>query len=48
MIIKIIKNWYFENIYRDESKNILYVNAYFYLSLEKLIVSHMSIYNFDD
>jgi hypothetical protein len=39
MIIKIIKSWYFEYNYRDESKNILYTNVYFYLLVEKLIVS---------
>jgi hypothetical protein len=27
MIVKIIKNLYFENIHRDESNNILYANV---------------------
>jgi hypothetical protein len=48
MIVKIIKNWYFENIHREESKNILYANVYFYLLVKKLTVSHMSMNNFDD
>jgi hypothetical protein len=40
MIVKGIKNWYFENTPRDKSKNILYVNVYFYLLVKKLTVIH--------
>jgi hypothetical protein len=37
----IVKIWYFENIYRDESNSILYGNIYFYLLVENYDQNNM-------
>jgi hypothetical protein len=37
IIVKNIKIWYFKNIHREESNNILYANIYFCLLLENKV-----------
>jgi hypothetical protein len=47
MIVKIIKVDT-ENTHRDKCNNILYADVYFYLLVEKLTVTRISMHNFDD